>query len=246
MLRNKTAFITGTNRGIGQVLLREFARNGADIIAHARKESPEFVQMCADTAAEYGVKVTPLCFDMTDSEAMKAAVRSLVSQKIPVDILVNNAGVAHIGLFQMTPMKKIREIFDVNLFAQMELTQLLLRPMSRRKDACIINIGSVAGLDLGAGLSAYGVSKAALMAFTQVMASECASQGIRCNAIAPVFVDTKMADEMGSKAEELWMNQCAMKRRARPEEIAETVLFLASSGSSFVNGQIIRVDGGRA
>jgi len=246
MLKGKTAFITGTNRGIGKTLAVEFSRNGANIIAHARRETPEFMQMCAALAKEYGVSVSPLFFDMTDSSAMKEAVRGLVSAKTSVDILVNNAGVAHGGLFQMTSMTKIREIFDVNLFSQMELTQLVLRIMVRRKSGSIINMGSVLGLDLPQGSCAYGLSKAGIMAFTQTLAAECGPLGVRVNAVAPGLVDTEMADLMESKAEEVMMSRCAMKRRASPEEVAQTVVYLASDASSFVNGQTIRVDGGNA
>ena len=109
MLKGRTAFITGTNRGIGKALVAEFARNGADVIAHARRETPEFLSMLEEIASKYSVKVSPLFFDMTNSEAMKTAVRGLISSRIPVDILVNNAGVAHGGLFQMTGMSKVRE-----------------------------------------------------------------------------------------------------------------------------------------
>ena len=112
MLKGRTAFITGTNRGIGKALVAEFARNGADVIAHARRETPEFLSMLEEIASKYSVKVSPLFFDMTNSEAMKTAVRGLISSRIPVDILVNNAGVAHGGLFQMTGMSKVREVFD--------------------------------------------------------------------------------------------------------------------------------------
>lgn len=246
MLKGKTALITGTNRGIGKALVAEFARNGANVIAHARRETPEFVQMCAEIAKEHGVSVAPIFFEMTDSDAMKAAVRNLVSAKTPIDVLVNNAGVAHGGLFQMTSMAKIREIFDVNLFSQMELTQLVLRIMVRRKSGSIINMGSVLGLDLPQGSCAYGLSKAGIMAFTQTLAAECGALGVRVNAVAPGLVDTEMADLMESKAEEVMMSQCAMKRRARPEEVAQTVVYLASDTSSFINGQTIRVDGGKA
>lgn len=245
MLRGKTALITGTNRGIGKTLVEEFARNGADVVAHARRETPEFLSMLENIASEYGVHISPLFFDMTDSTAMKAAVRGLISSKVPVDILVNNAGVAHGGLFQMTGISKIREVFDINLFSTMELTQLLLRPMMRRGHASIVNLGSVLGLDMPMGSCAYGLSKAAVMAFTRTLAAECGPLGIRVNAVAPGLVDTDMADQMEAKAEENMMTQCAMKRRALPEEVAKTVVFLASEEASFVNGQIIRIDGGK-
>lgn len=158
---------------------------------------------------------------------------------------MNNAGVAHGGLFQMTGMSKVREVFDSNLFSMMELTQLLLRYMMRRRHASIINFGSVLGLDMPVGSCAYGLSKAAVMAFTRTLAAECGHLRIRVNAVAPGLVDTEMADQMESKAEEAMIAQCAMKRRAKPEEIAKMVVFLASEESSFVNGQIIRIDGGK-
>ena len=109
MLRGKTAFITGTNRGLGRAYLEEFARNGANVIAHSRKSTPEFLELCDGIAAKYGIEILPVFFDMTDSAAMKDVVRSLVSAKKPVHILVNNAGVPHGGLFAMTSLAKIDE-----------------------------------------------------------------------------------------------------------------------------------------
>ena len=245
MLKGKTALITGSNRGIGKALALEFARNGANIVAHARRETPEFLATLEGLVSKYGVKVTPLFFDMTDSEAMKAAVRGLISTRTPVDILVNNAGVAHGAFFQMTGIDKVREVFDINLFSLMELTQFLLRYMVRRGGS-IINMGSVLGLDMPAGSCAYGLSKAAVMAFTQTLAAECGPLGVRVNAIAPGLMDTGMADQMEAKAKEAMIARCAMKRLAHPEEIARTAVFLASERASFVNGQIIRIDGGKA
>lgn len=244
MLKGKTALITGTNRGIGKAMVEEFAKNGANIIAHARKETPEFLDFLKKMAEKYKVSVQPVFFDMTDSGAMKNTVRGLISTKTPIDILVNNAGVAHGGLFQMTAMDKIREVFEINFFSHLELTQLLLRWMIKNGGGRIINMASISGLDLLAGNCAYGVSKAALIAFTKTLAAECGVNGVHVNAIAPGLTDTDMGDQMKPENGNKMIEVCAMKRKAEPQEIANVAVFLASDKSSFVNGQVIRVDGG--
>jgi len=244
MLKGRTVFITGTSRGLGRAFVEAFAREGANVVAHARKETPEFVAWADEMARKYGVTITPVYFDMTDLEAMKVEVRKLIAAKIPVNVLVNSAGVAHGGLFQMTPVAKIREVFEINFFAHIELTQFLLRYMMRAGNASIINIASISGLDLLPGNCAYGVSKAAVIAFTQTLASEVGAQGVRVNAIAPGLSDTDMAKQMESEAGRNMVEASAMKRLGRPSEIADVAVYLASDRASFVNGQVIRVDGG--
>lgn len=238
--------MTGTSRGLGKAFVEAFAAAGYDVVAHARRETPEFVAQCGEVAARHGVDVLPVCFDMTDSAAMKAAVRDLLTvRKLSVDVLVNNAGVAHGGLFQMTSLAKIREVFDVNLFSGMELTQLLLRSMVRRGRGAIINIGSISGIDMKVGNCAYGLSKAAIMAFTRTLAAECGPLGVRVNAIAPGLAATDMAGQMEDAAGREMIARSAMGRLAQPQEIARVAVFLASDESSFVNGQVVCVDGGR-
>lgn len=243
MLKGKTAFITGTNRGLGKAYFEEFARNGADVVAHARKDTADFRSLCQEVSERHGIRVHPVFFDMTDSDAMKTAVRNLVAEKIPVHVLVNNAGVPHGGLFAMTPMAKIREVFDVNLFAAMELTQLLLRYIVRCGGGSIVNVSSVFGLDLGAGNCAYGVSKAALAAFTKTLAAECGANGVRVNAVAPGLIQTDITGFMDERVRTAMENECAMKRAGRVEEVARVVAFLASDKASFLNGEVIRIDG---
>ena len=246
MLKGKTVFISGTNRGLGKAFVREFAKNGANVIAHARKDTPEVREYLSQIAAKYNVEVRPIFFDMTDSAAMKAAVRELIAAKMPINVLVNSAGVAHGGFFSMTSMAKIREVMDINLFSHMELTQLLARYIQRCGKGSIINISSISGLDLQAGNCAYGVSKAALIAFTRTLAAEIGPLGVRVNAICPGLTDTEMAGLMEAQAGKKMVERSVMNRLGKPEEIAAMAVFLASDAASFVNGEVIRVDGGRA
>lgn len=246
MPMNKTALITGANRGIGRALAQVFASSGMDLIVHCRRETDAFTaDMCA-LAAQHGIGVERIAFELGDVDAMKAAINKVLPVGRRIDVLVNNAGMAHGALFQMTPMAAVREVFDVNFFAQLELTQLVLRRMVRQKSGVIIHMGSIAGLELSAGNVAYGTSKAALMAFTKTLAAEVASLGIRVNAVAPGLTDTAMAGQMEHKAGARMLERSAMRRMATVQEIAQVVLFLASDAASFVNGQIVRVDGGNA
>lgn len=242
----KTVFITGANRGIGRALASAFAAGGSNLIVHARQETTEFADDMAALSGQRGVQVQPVAFDLTDPQAMKLAVNAVLPAGRRIDVLVNNAGVAHGGLFRMTPLATVRQVFEINLFAQMELTQLISRRMVRQKSGSIINMASIAGIDLAPGNAAYGASKAALIAFTQTLAAEIGPLGVRVNAVAPGLTDTEMATKMEIKAGARMIESSAMRRLASPREVAGVVLFLASDDSSFVNGQVLRVDGGRA
>ena len=243
--RGKNVFITGTRRGIGRELVRAFAMRGASIYAHARKASEEFEAHNAELAQNYGVTIRPVYFDMTEENAMKAAVQEIMKEMSP-HILINNAGLQHGGFFMLTPLKKVRELFEVNLFSQMRLTQLFVKPMLLRQAGAIVNVASISGLDMKPGNSAYGVSKAALIAWTKVLATELGSSGIRVNAVAPGLTDTDGGNLMEAKARAAMLEASALKRMGTVDEIAQVVCFLAADEASFVNGQIIRVDGGTA
>ena len=243
--RGKNVFITGTRRGIGRELVRAFAMRGASIYAHARKASEEFEAHNAELAQNYGVTIRPVYFDMTDENAMKAAVQEIMKEMSP-HILINNAGLQHGGFFMLTPLKKVRELFEVNLFSQMRLTQLFVKPMLLRQAGAIVNVASISGLDMKPGNSAYGVSKAALITWTKVLATELGSSGIRVNAVAPGLTDTDGGNLMEAKARAAMLEASALKRMGTVDEIAQVVCFLAADEASFVNGQIIRVDGGTA
>lgn len=244
LLDNKVALITGANRGIGKAILELFAQHGANIWACARKKDLEFERYLFEIGQENNVKVKPLYFDLKIESEIKAALKPLILEKEKLNILVNNAGIAHGSFFQMTSIEKIKEIFEVNYFSQLLVTQQLIKLIKRQGKGSIINISSIAGIDAEAGFIAYGSSKAALIYATKVLAIELAVDNIRVNAIAPGLTDTDMAQQMEHKAKENMVQSSAMHRLAMPNEIADTALYLASNLSEFVNGQVIRVDGG--
>lgn len=244
LLEGKTALITGSNRGIGRAIAEQFALQGATIIACARRESPEFSAVCADLAQRAQREVTPMYFDLSSEEQVKAAVRDVAGSKRPLDILVNNAGVATGGFFHMTSLQSVRDDFETNFFGPVLLTQGLSRYMTRARTGSIINIASTAGILGSAGTTAYGASKAALMLVTKTWAAELGMSGIRVNAIAPNVTRTEMMSQMEEKALERLIEATALKRPAEPAEIANAALFLASDLSSYVTGQVLRVDGG--
>ena len=245
MLKNKTALITGANRGIGFSVLTKYAQEGANIIAHSRTASDSFIKQCSEISKKYNVSILHIHFDLLDKDQIKKEILSIIKMKKPIDILVNSAGIIHGGLFQMSTIKSIREVFDVNFFGLLEVTQLVSKYMLRSKKGSIINISSIAGIDLSAGNCGYGTSKAAVIAFSKTLSDELSAHGVRVNVVAPSLTDTDMSRTVEAKAErEMLSEGKGFKRMAEPYEVANLIAFLGSDDSSFINGQVIRVDGG--
>lgn len=245
MVNGKRAIVSGANRGIGHAIVEDLAENGANIFACARKQSEEFEIWCRKIAQKNHVEVIPIYFDLNESEQIKEAFQKIKATKEPIDILVNVAGNVFNANFQMTSIEKTQELFQINLFAQMQFTQYILKIMTRQKSGSIINIASSGGIDANAGRTAYNASKAAVITMSQTLAKEVGGLGIRVNVVAPGLVDTDMARNYTPQdTMEIELNASCLKRIGTPQEIAHVVSFLGSDLSSFVTGQVWRVDGG--
>lgn len=241
---NKTVFISGCNRGIGLAMINKFAKNGYDIITCNRKQSDEFDAICKSLSEQYGVSVDQYYADLSDEQSIKACISQLLKAKPKIDVMINNAGVVDKGLLQMTSMQRIKDVFQINFFAHVQLIQSISRLMMRQKSGVIINMASIGGIDAYPAYVSYGCSKAAVIYLTKTLAQEFAPYGIRVNALAPSMVKTRMKEQMGEEANEEILHRTALKRNAEPEEIAELAFFVASEHSSFITGQVIRIDGG--
>lgn len=244
LLKNKTAIVTGCNKGIGKCILKTFAIHGADIIACIRKESQEFLKFKDEIENNTGVSITPVYFDFEDSKQVKSGINTIVASKKKIDILVNNAGTASGSIFHMTSLKELERVLKINFTSQIVFTQGISRFMSRYKSGSIINIASVAGIIGASGTLSYGSSKAAFIFATKTMATELGKFNIRVNSIAPSVTKTDMFEQMGEKERDKMIESSALKRPGEPLEVANVALFFASELSSFITGQTLRVDGG--
>ena len=245
LLQNKAAIITGCNKGIGKKILENFSENGATIFACVRDINEEFKANISEKQKKTNNKIIPIKLDLSNDEEIKKAVDEIFSINKSIDILVNNAGIIHTAIFQMTSSKKLKELFEINFFAQSKFTQYISKSMIKNKKGNIIYISSTSGIDANEGRSAYSSSKAAVIAESKALSRELGLYNIRVNSIAPGLTDTDM---MRNNTSEKIINEVSanisLKRVAKPEEIANTALFLASDLASYITGQTIRVDGG--
>lgn len=242
--KEKVVMITGSDGGIGREITKKFAAEGATLILTSIAESEAFTNFVNEIKEIYGVEVHPFYFDLSDEEAIKAGVKEIKALKLKLTVLINNAGMPHLAILPFTNMADVRKVFQVNYFAQMQITQSMIGSMVKDGEGVILNAASIAGIDGDVGNAVYGATKASMILFTKVLAKELASSKIRVNAVAPGLTSTPFADAMGDKAKVSMEEISSMGRLATPQEIANTYYFLASKDASFINGQIIRVDGG--
>ena len=245
LLRNKSAVVTGCNRGIGKAIIENFAKNGANIWACIRKPDKEFSIYLKDLQKKTGVIIEEIYFDLNNIDEIKKSAQKIVIQNKPVNILVNNAGIIHTSLFQMTSIEKMKEIFNINYFSPLLFTQYIVKKMAKQKEGSIINVSSSSAIEANEGRLAYASSKAALITSTKVIAKELGRLNIRVNAIAPGLTETDM---MKSSTPENILQETikriSLNRVGSPDEIANVILFLSSDLSNYITGQVLSVDGG--
>lgn len=242
MLKNKTAIITGCSRGIGRAVLELFLSNNANVIACSRKyEGDKFI----DLKKKFKDRLKFFYFDLQNIEEVREQAKLIISQNNEIDILVNNAGAIHTSLFQMTKIEDMKALFDINFFSQLAFTQIIIKKLIKSKYASIINISSNAALDFFEGRISYSATKSALITASKILSKELGRYKIRVNCVAPGLTDTDlMKDSHSDKLIEETINKTSLRKIAKPNDIAELVLFLASNNSRHITGEVIRIDGG--
>lgn len=243
LLENKVALITGASRGIGEAIAIKFAEHGAHI-AFTYLSSEEKAKALEEKLTELGVKAKSYKSDAGDYAAAEALAKGVQEDFGAIDICVNNAGISKDNLLlRMTP-EQWDDVMQANLKSVFNLTKQVIRPMMKARAGSIINMSSIVGMKGNAGQSSYAASKAGIIGFTKSIAAEIGSRNIRCNAIAPGFIETDMTHYLKDGGADAWFEKIPLQRFGKPEEIANVALFLASDMSGYVTGQVLSACGG--
>lgn len=243
-LENKTVLITGATRGIGKAIARELAKQKAHVVFNYRSNE-EIAVALRNELIDLGAKnVTPIHFDVTDYETMKANLDLFVKEHGPISGLVNNAGISKDQLALRVKPDDIENTLNTNLKATMVLTNHLSRQFLRAKDVSVVNMSSVVGLMGNTAQTVYAASKAGLIGYTKAYAKELAGKNIRANAICPGFIETEMTESLAPEAKEKYIQAIPMGNYGKSEDVANLTLFLLSSASRYITGEVIKVDGG--
>ena len=243
MLDGKIAVVTGASRGIGAAVARKLADDGAIVIVNYCGSVEAAQKVVDDIKSNGGIAVAKRC-DVSDYESCEKLIKDIVDEYQTIDILVNNAGITRDGLLIGMSEKDFDDVIATNLKGAFNTTRFASRFMLKQKQGCIINISSVSGVRGNPGQVNYSASKAGVIGLTKSAAKELASRNIRVNAIAPGFIKSDMTDVLPDIVKDGARDVIPMKRFGEPSEIAEAVAFLAGDKSSYITGQVIRVDGG--
>ncbi len=243
LLEGKVALITGAARGIGKAIALKFASEGADI-AFSDLKSDEYMKATEEDISKLGVNAKGYASNAASLADSEKLVNDVLKEFGKIDILVNNAGITRDNLLLRMTEQDWDAVLTVNLKSAFNLTKSVQRSMIKQRGGSIINMSSVVGVNGNAGQSNYSASKAGLIGFTKSMAQELGSRGIRCNAIAPGFIETEMTHKLSEEVRDAWIKTIPLRRSGKPEDVANVATFLASDLSTYVSGQVIHVCGG--
>lgn len=239
----KTAFVTGASRGIGRAIARKLALDGYAVGVNYLKEE-EKANALVDELCALGCEALAVQADVSDAQAVAAAIRAVEGEFSPVELLVNNAGISQQDLFQHTDAALWRRLFAVNVDGAYNTIQAVLPHMIARQGGAIVNISSMWGLRGASCEVGYSATKAAVIGLTRSLAMELAPSGIRVNCVAPGVIHTDMVEQLGQETIDALKEQTPLGRLGTPEDIAQAVAFLASENASFITGQVLTADGG--
>ena len=243
LLKDKNVIITGASRGIGKGILELFVKNGANVAFSYIGDSDQAKSIEADFS-NHKQKVVSYMSDASNFEQSQKLIDDVLNDFGSIDVLVNNAGITIDNLLMRMSEKDFQRVIDVNLKSVFNTTKAILRTMLKQRSGSIINMSSVVGVKGNAGQSNYSASKAGMIGFTKSMALELGSRNIRCNCIAPGFIETEMTEKLSDDVVQTWRDSIPLKRGGSTNDVANAALFLASDLSSYVTGQVINVCGG--
>ncbi len=243
LMEGKVALITGATRGIGKGVALKLAEHGANV-AFTYVSSPEKAAEVEKELAAHGVKAKGFQSDASDYAAAEQLIANVLAEFETIDCVVNNAGITRDGLLMRMTEENWDDIMRINLKSVFNITKHVQRTMLKQRSGSIINMSSIVGVKGNGGQSNYAASKAGIIGFTKSIAQELGSRNIRCNAIAPGFIETEMTGELGEEVMTEWLKSVPLNRPGQTEDVANAVLYLASDLSTYVTGQTLSVCGG--
>ncbi|MDR1758812.1 MAG: 3-oxoacyl-[acyl-carrier-protein] reductase [Bacteroidales bacterium] len=244
LLEGKVAYITGGSRGIGQGIVEAFAEHGVAAIAFAGLETPEEVSNIIENLDNQGVRSRYFQYNVASLSETETAVKEAIDAFGRIDILVNNAGITRDTLLMRMGESDWDAVINVNLKSVFNHTKAVQPYMLKQRSGSIINTSSIVGITGNAGQTNYSASKAGIIGFTKSIAKEVGSRNIRCNAIAPGFIDTLMTEKLPAEIKQKWIEQIGLRRMGTIEDVARCAVFFASDLSAYVTGQVLVCDGG--
>lgn len=243
LLNAKNALVTGASKGIGRAIAIAYAEQGANV-AFTYLSSIEQGKALETELSAKGIKAKGYRSDASDFAQADKLITDVISDFGSLDILVNNAGITMDNLLLRMNEESWDRVMNINLKSCFNTVKAVMKPMMKQKSGSIINMTSIVGIKGNAGQANYAASKAGIIGFTKSVALEIGSRGIRCNAIAPGFIETEMTDKLDEKTVQLWRDAIPLKRGGKPEDVADACVFLGSDRSSYITGQVLQVDGG--